>query len=221
MAVFIVVSGYSLTLAPVRHGGALTGGIKRFIRRRAWRILPAYWAALVLSTVAFMTFLHPDVGSATVGRSLTIHALLLQDVFGNVPVNGTFWSIAVEWQIYFVFPLMLLIASRTSMRAAVAVTAVTVVVAHLLAVSGNSLLAKITHLSPQFLLLFAMGVLAAWTANSTGPHGRRRLGRRRQPGRLRRGRGACADQGLAVDDQPLVLGGHAVRHGRRRCPAGA
>jgi peptidoglycan/LPS O-acetylase OafA/YrhL len=175
VAVFIVVSGYSLTLAPVRHGGTLNGGMKRFLRRRAWRILPAYWAALVLSTVAFATFLHPDVGSATTGKSFAIHAVLLQDVFGNVPVNGTFWSIAVEWQIYFVFPLILVLARRTSIRAAVATTVVAVLIAHVLSVSGGALLAKIGHLSPQFLALFAMGVLAAWTANSEQPRAGRRL----------------------------------------------
>jgi peptidoglycan/LPS O-acetylase OafA/YrhL len=165
VAVFIVVSGYSLTLAPVRSGGALTGGVRRFIRRRAWRILPAYWAALVLSALAFGLLLHPEVGDGTVARSFGIHAVLLQDVFGNTPVNGTFWSVAVEWQIYFVFPLILLLAWRWSMAAAIAVTTVVVVLAHELSVHGPSAAARIGHLSPQFLALFAFGVLAAWMAN--------------------------------------------------------
>jgi peptidoglycan/LPS O-acetylase OafA/YrhL len=165
VAVFIVVSGYSLTLAPVRSGGALKGGARRFLRRRAWRILPAYWAALTLSALAFALILQPEVGDGTVARSFLIHATLLQDVFGNTPVNGTFWSVAVEWQIYFVFPLILLLAWRWSMVAAVAVTTATVLVAHELAVHGGSAAAKIGHLSPQFLALFAFGVLASWKAN--------------------------------------------------------
>ena len=69
VAVFIVVSGYSLTLAPVRAGGALKGGARRFLRRRAWRILPAYWAALTLSALAFALLLQPEVGDGTVARS--------------------------------------------------------------------------------------------------------------------------------------------------------
>src|SRR5947208_8689538 len=42
VVVFIVVSGFSLALAPARHGWRLDG-IASFARRRAWRILPAYW----------------------------------------------------------------------------------------------------------------------------------------------------------------------------------
>src|SRR3954453_14322237 len=81
VAVFIVVSGFSLALAPVRHDGQLVGGPRRFVRRRAWRILPAYWAALVLSTLIFVGFLEPSVGAGTAARSFTIHAALVQDVF--------------------------------------------------------------------------------------------------------------------------------------------
>ncbi|HEY4098294.1 MAG TPA: glycosyltransferase, partial [Baekduia sp.] len=165
VAVFIVVSGYSLTLAPLRAGGALVGGPQRFLRRRAWRILPAYWAALVLSTIAYAVILHPEAGGGTVARSFAIHATLLQDVFGNTPVNGTFWSVAVEWQIYFLFPLILLAAWRWSMAAAVALTTFVVLGAHELAEHGGSFADKINHLSPQFLALFGFGVLAAWMAN--------------------------------------------------------
>ena len=50
VAVFIVVSGYSLAIGPARRGLAL-GSSARFFRRRAWRIIPPYWAALALSCV--------------------------------------------------------------------------------------------------------------------------------------------------------------------------
>src|SRR5215218_5265657 len=62
VAVFIVVSGFSLALAPLRHGARLNGGVPRFVRRRAWRILPAYWAALVLSTIVTGAIVEPDLG---------------------------------------------------------------------------------------------------------------------------------------------------------------
>src|SRR3954468_16280766 len=110
VAVFIVVSGFSLALAPIRHDGQLVGGARRFVRRRAWRILPAYWAALIVSTIIFVGFLQPSIAPGTAARSFAIHAGLVQDVFGSVAFNGTLWSIAVEWQIYFVFPLILVVA---------------------------------------------------------------------------------------------------------------
>ena len=64
VVVFIVLSGFSLALSPARHGWRLDG-VSRFARRRAWRILPPYWAALVFSlAVAWLLVRPPGQGSA-------------------------------------------------------------------------------------------------------------------------------------------------------------
>ena len=160
VAVFIVVSGFSLSLAPLRRGDTLSGGARRFLRRRAWRILPPYWAALVISTAVSWVLIEPALAAGTVARGFVVHGVLLQDVTASWVPNGTFWSIAVEWQIYFVFPLILWLGRKTSIRTSVICT-----VALVLAVEGVTALGspfnKVNHLTPQFLALFAMGVLAA------------------------------------------------------------
>jgi peptidoglycan/LPS O-acetylase OafA/YrhL len=161
VAIFIVVSGFSLALVPMRNGGNLSGGVRRFLRRRAWRILPAYWAALILSVLVTALFLRPDLGPAAIGRSLAVHGLLVQDVVGSQTPNGALWSIAIEWQIYFVFPLILLVGRRTSMGTAVTITAIAVLLAHAVAGLGGAF-DKINGLTPQFLALFALGALAVW-----------------------------------------------------------
>ena len=92
---------------------------------------------------------------------LAVHGLLLQDAVGSANPNGAFWSIAVEWQIYFVFPLILLLGRRTSIGTAVSLTAVAVLLAHAAASFGGPL-DKIDGLTPQFLALFALGVFAVW-----------------------------------------------------------
>jgi peptidoglycan/LPS O-acetylase OafA/YrhL len=159
VAIFIVVSGFSLALAPMSNGGKLSGGVRRFLRRRAWRILPAYWAALVLSIVVTALFLRPDLGPAAIAKSLAVHGLLLQDVVGSESPNGALWSIAIEWQIYFVFPLILWLARLTSLATAVLLTTAVVLVAHAVADIGGPF-DKIDGLTPQFLALFALGALA-------------------------------------------------------------
>jgi peptidoglycan/LPS O-acetylase OafA/YrhL len=161
VAIFIVVSGFSLALAPMRRGGRLSGGVPRFLRRRAWRILPAYWAALILSVLITAVLLRPDLGPGAIGKTLAVHGLLLQDVVGSESPNGAFWSIAIEWQIYFVFPLILLLGRRTSMGSAVLITVVAVLLAHAAAGLGGPL-HKIEGFLPQFLALFALGAFAAW-----------------------------------------------------------
>src|SRR3954452_13685700 len=161
VAIFIVVSGLSLALAPVRSGGGLAGGVRRFLRRRAWRILPAYWAALIISVAISALLLHPGLGPTDIGRTLGVHGLLLQDVVGSGAPNGALWSIAIEWQIYFVFPLILLLGRRTSLGTAVLITTLVVLVAHAVAGLGG-LFDKINGFTPQFLALFALGALAVW-----------------------------------------------------------
>jgi peptidoglycan/LPS O-acetylase OafA/YrhL len=161
VAIFIVVSGFSLALAPMRNGGTLSGGVRRFLRRRAWRILPAYWAALILSILITALLLQPELGPGEIARTFGVYGLLLQDVAGSANPNGALWSIAVEWQIYFVFPLILVVGRRTSFVTAVLITAVVVLLAHT-AVGLGGPFEKISGLTPQFLALFALGVLAVW-----------------------------------------------------------
>jgi peptidoglycan/LPS O-acetylase OafA/YrhL len=185
VAVFIVVSGFSLALAPLRNGGQLPGGVRRFIRRRAWRILPAYWVALVLSTVVAATLLHSVTGAGAITRSLVVHGVLVQDAVGSQAPNGAFWSIAIEWQIYFLFPLILWVARRRGVAVAAALTVAVVVAAHLVARSGPPF-DKIDHLTPQFLALFALGVLAV------------DLGRGAHAAQLRRPAGAIAAAAFAA-----------------------
>ncbi|MGW0064102.1 acyltransferase family protein [Streptosporangium sandarakinum] len=159
VVVFIVLSGFSLAVSPARSGWRL-GGVRRFARRRAWRILPPYWAALVFSLVVAWT-LAPQPGEGVpTAKSVLVYGLLLHDVLGAPSPNGAFWSIAVEAQLYLVFPLLLLVLRRAG--AFVMLAAVTAVVA------AVGLLAPVSHpvslllrLTPQFAALFAAGVVAA------------------------------------------------------------
>jgi peptidoglycan/LPS O-acetylase OafA/YrhL len=157
VAVFIVVSGFSLSLAPLSRGASLNGGARRFLSRRAWRILPPYWAAIAFSTVVAVIFWNP--GLHAIVRGVTVHALLLQDITHGWVVNGAFWSIAIEWQIYFLFPLILLLARRRGVATAVACTVLLVFAAQALTHLGPPF-TKIDHLTPQFLALFALGIFA-------------------------------------------------------------
>jgi peptidoglycan/LPS O-acetylase OafA/YrhL len=111
VAVFIVVSGFSLSIAPARRDWEL-GGVRKFFRRRAWRILPTYWAALAFSAIVYGLITHAQTGHQITAKALLVHATLLQDIINSPKPNGAFWSIAIEAQIYLLFPLCLLIRRR-------------------------------------------------------------------------------------------------------------
>ncbi len=157
VAVFIVLSGFSLSLAPARHGDHAVGGSAEFLRRRAWRILPTYWVALFLSFVALVLFTgRLDVVNP---RSVVVYGLLLQDVIGAPTPNGAFWSIALEWHLYFLFPGLLWAVRRWGQSVTVAATTAVVTVLFLLS-SEFDALRKIGTLVPQFLVLFTFGIAA-------------------------------------------------------------
>src|SRR5690242_2394860 len=126
VVVFIVLSGFSLALSPARHRWRLDG-IARFARRRARRILPAYWAALVFSLAVAWLIVPPPGQPVPGARSVLVNGLLVQNLVGAPSPNRSFWSMAVEAQLYFAFPLLLLLVRRWGAPAMVAT--VTLVVA--------------------------------------------------------------------------------------------
>jgi peptidoglycan/LPS O-acetylase OafA/YrhL len=156
---FLTLSGFSLAISPARNRWKL-GGSVRFARRRAWRILPPYWAALLLSLViAWAVTPQPHSGPPT-GKSIVVYGLLLQDIVVAPTPNGAFWSIAVEAGLYLAFPLLLLIRRRAGAATVLAAVTVPVVAIGLLTPIGSPV-DKLTGLTPQLAPLFTMGMLAA------------------------------------------------------------
>jgi peptidoglycan/LPS O-acetylase OafA/YrhL len=158
--VFIVLSGFSLALSPARNGWRLDG-ISRFAQRRARRILPAYWAALAFSlAVAWLIVPQPGAGVPD-AKSVVVNGLLAQNVVGAPSPNGAFWSMAVEAQLYGLFPLLLLVMRRWG--AVVMVATVTLVVAAVGIVGPHipRLDTFVIRSPPDLAALFAVGILSA------------------------------------------------------------
>ncbi|MFJ3235853.1 acyltransferase family protein [Streptomyces sp. NPDC086787] len=156
---FLVLSGFSLAI-PAARGGWRTGGAGRFLRRRAWRILPPYWAALVLSAVVARFVVPASHFGPPTGESVVVYGLLLQDVFTAPTPNGAFWSIAVEAELYLLFPLLLLVRRR--LGAVLLVVGVTLpVVAGGLSAAGASPVEGMNRLAPQLAPVFVAGLVGA------------------------------------------------------------
>jgi peptidoglycan/LPS O-acetylase OafA/YrhL len=160
VVVFIVLSGFSLALSPARHGWRLDG-VSAFARRRARRILPAYWAALAFSLALAWLVVPPPGQGAPGAKSVVVNGLLVQNLVGAPSPNRSFWSMAVEAQLYIVFPLLLLIVRRWG--AVVMVTTVTLVVATVGIVGPHisRLDVFVIQSPPDLAALFAVGVLTA------------------------------------------------------------
>ncbi|MEV6481324.1 acyltransferase [Streptomyces sp. NPDC051576] len=156
---FLVLSGFSLAISPARHGWR-SDGVLRFLRRRAWRILPPYWAALILSLAVSWLVVPASHNGPPTGASVLVYGLVAQDVFTAPTPNGAFWSIGVEAELYLVFPLLLLVRRR--FNATVLILCATLPVIGLgLTAAGASPAEGDNLLAPHLFPVFVAGVVGA------------------------------------------------------------
>lgn len=172
VSAFIVISGFCLMLPVVRGEGTLRGGALIFFGRRAKRILPPYYFAMGLALLLLATGLDPLIKATP--RAILVHLLLLQDLdkADNLTIVGAFWSVAVEWKIYFFFPTLVWLARRASV---VATTLGTLAASFVLYFALRpTWLGELPGygdyaFAPQYLGLFAIGMLGAAIAFSPRP----------------------------------------------------
>jgi peptidoglycan/LPS O-acetylase OafA/YrhL len=162
--VFIVLSGYCLML-PVPARGGVPGGALGFYRRRARRILPPYYAALALTALVSALGWH-EVGAAPITRrDWLVNLMLLQNwLSGHNTIDSPTWSVAVEWQIYFLFPALALLWRRSGPLPTVAAAAL---VGLSVTAAAPLLLGPLHYNAPWYVLLFGLGLCAG------AVHGRR------------------------------------------------
>ena len=170
VAVFIVLSGYCLMLPVARSKTrSLDGGLKRFLTRRAIRILPTYYASLLLSLalIALLPVLrapHSSLQStylpAFEPKVIVSHLLLIHNFWREWvwKINRPHWSVALEWQIYFAFAFVLIPCWRRFGNVGA------IVVAFTISCLPYFLLPHTRHFertAPWLFCLFAMGMTAA------------------------------------------------------------
>ena len=113
--IFFVISGFCIHLSFHQHGQKW--GL--FFIRRFFRIYPTYFAALilfcllVLNQQSWSLALHADFW-----KQFFTHLLLIHN-FSETTfkfINPSFWSLAVEVQLYLVYPFLLLAVSKHGWR---------------------------------------------------------------------------------------------------------
>ncbi len=174
--VFIVLSGFCLMLPVATHPHRqLEGGAARYIARRARRILPPYFAVVLLA-LALIAFV-PGLGEkANIYWDSSLPAftpdVLLSHLFvvhnlspeWSSKIAYPLWSVATEWQIYFFLPLLIIPPwRRLGIFAAAAAACVLGLLPHFL------FHGKYDVAYPHFLGLFALGAAGAVIGVSHDP----------------------------------------------------
>jgi peptidoglycan/LPS O-acetylase OafA/YrhL len=164
---FIVLSGYVLAIPVVVASTTMEGGFWTFLRKRFIRIIPPFYVSLLLAFVvsklpAVQTFRIAEPDSPL--SEYIAHLFLINNWSHGwrLSSNQPLWSVAVEWQIYLLLPLVLLPIWR---RFGV----LTMVATSILGGIGFNLVTKSAFSSAHtwFVGLFALGILAAEVCHGT------------------------------------------------------
>lgn len=179
VSVFIVLSGFSLMLPVARSSdGTLKGGFGEYIKRRSMRILPPYYAALGI--IIILLLMAKGIGNSIGDWSHNVHAndlgpgniithlLLVHNLFQqwNSGIESSMWSIPVEWQIYFLFPLVLLPVWRRYGIIAPIIVGLLIGIIPLFVLPAHL---NFSWCNPWFVGLFAMGMAGATICFSSKP----------------------------------------------------
>lgn len=120
VAIFFVISGFCIHLSYVRstaqqpsssaHGSSAW---YQFAIRRFFRIYPAYVVALLLFWIGDIAN-GQLVTTSEIFRQLWTHLFLVHNVWEDTlyGINPSFWSIAVEAQLYLIYPILYWISMR-------------------------------------------------------------------------------------------------------------
>jgi peptidoglycan/LPS O-acetylase OafA/YrhL len=110
---FFVISGFAISYS-LRNATRETFGLGRFVLRRSVRLDPPYWCgifAMWAATAIQSLLTHRPISRPGVSHLLA-HLFYLQGILGYPQINPVYWTLCVEFQLYVVFAIFLLVTER-------------------------------------------------------------------------------------------------------------
>ena len=166
VAAFIVISGFCLQTSLFNKGDGTLQDAKTFFKRRALRILPPYYACLVISL--FVVFKITPLGgpglpyseyTPVTPSSIAAHVFMIHNLSPDwmYKINGVLWSIAIESQLYLLFPVLVFLMNK-------AYRLPTLLLAMSISTSTLMIWPKSEKFYPWYFALFTLGMAASHLA---------------------------------------------------------
>jgi peptidoglycan/LPS O-acetylase OafA/YrhL len=112
VSLFLVLSGFCLYI-PFAGGRQHRFRAGEFFMRRCRRLMPAYFVSLAFATALYV-LAGPRLGFASLSPAQLVlqvgaHAALIHTLFPATfyQLNGAYWSLGLEWQLYLALPLLI------------------------------------------------------------------------------------------------------------------
>ena len=112
VSLFLVLSGFCLYV-PFAGGRTQKFETREFFRRRARRLIPTYYAAMLLPIG--LSLLGPtwsgldSLSFSQLGWQILTHVTFTHTFFpsSHFGLNGSYWSLGLEWHLYLAMPLLI------------------------------------------------------------------------------------------------------------------
>ena len=162
--VFFVLSGFCLAYPILRHPERPTDW-RQFAYKRAWRILPAYWAAVLLLAflgMVFRAFQIQPFAATDMFAALNIRQWIYTLFLIGINYNVSFWTLNLEARWYFLFPVAMSLYRRFNIRLLIALSCVISIAYVVMQHKFHS--EKMQFLTGHFIPyapLFALGIACA------------------------------------------------------------
>lgn len=122
VSLFLVLCGFVLYYPYLRRAQGETRAIQinywEFIQRRAWRILPTYYLVLFLLIASYYLGMRNWGVGGLSPQTIGSHLVMLHNLSGShfYTINGSFWTIALIFQFYLLFPLVVNFIARYGIK---------------------------------------------------------------------------------------------------------
>ncbi len=171
--IFLVISGYLISRNLMDDMAVGSFSFRIFYTRRFKRLFPALFVTLALSVIAGYFTLTPS-GFSQLGGSVIAGTFFYSNIFflgetGYFDTEAVFkpllhiWSLSLEEQFYFVWPLILFIVFRYARKMVFPVTFIIAVVSIYISETQNTNSPERTFYLLQFRMFeFLLGALCIW-----------------------------------------------------------
>ena len=166
----ILLSGFCLFLPYARDMvyGDKTDTVSGFYVKRVARIVPSYYLSVLIVLFAFAIPLSEYGGdTGFMMKDLITHLTFTNNLFGDVNcmthLNGVLWTVAVEMQLYLIFPLLVWLFRKCPVGTYLGMTAIGVGSAWYFSSRFYSIDQNlVVNQTLTFFSVFANGMMAAW-----------------------------------------------------------
>lgn len=165
----ILLSGFCLFLPYAREMvyGIKAGSAKEFYLKRAARIMPSYYVSVLICLILFALPLGEYSNRLFMAKDLFSHIFFVNNLWADTLVstklNVVLWTVAVEVQLYIVFPFLAKCFQKKPMITYSIMVAVGILSCFVISTNAEKInLQLYVNHTLTFFCVFANGMLGAW-----------------------------------------------------------